>query len=259
METKDSLQAKLGGLLIHTIVRNWMSTLDCQIVYAEPSVDPAAPEFHGPVVFIFWHEYIPCPFYARPHCNIAMLISRHSDAEWLSQAARHTGFQTVRGSTSRGGGAALRALFRKSRTMNLAITPDGPRGPRRELASGCIYAASKLGAPLVPFGIGYDRPWRLSTWDRFAVPRPYSRARIVVGPRTWIPGNLDRDGIETHRQAVERLLCDLTDEAEHWAARGHRRDGQMVLRPLCAALRSASRTPPDLAALPLPQTRRRSA
>lgn len=104
--------------------------------------------------------------------------------------------------------------------MNLAITPDGPRGPRRCLAPGRVFLASKLNLPLVPFGIGYDRPWRMPTWDRFALPRPYSRARVVTGPRLHIPPDLDRESLEIHRQYVESLLNQLTDEAERWAASG---------------------------------------
>ena len=92
---------------------------------------------------------------------MAMLLSRHRDAEMLSHAAYHLGFDFVRGSTNRGGVAALRALLAKSRTMHLTITPDGPRGPRRRLAPGCVYLASKLGLPLVVMGYGYDRPWRV--------------------------------------------------------------------------------------------------
>ena len=110
-----------------------MSTLDFKACIPQPETDPVNPAFCGPKIFIFWHEYITFPFYLRGHCNIAMLLSRHQDAEWLSEAARHMGFQTVRGSTARGGVAAIRKMFRKSQNMNLAITPDGPRGPRRRL------------------------------------------------------------------------------------------------------------------------------
>jgi lysophospholipid acyltransferase (LPLAT)-like uncharacterized protein len=236
MKRLQNFRTKLGGLAVYTFVRHWMGTLDHQMLFYDHSVDPAREHFRGPVMFIFWHEYIPCPFYLRPHCNIAMLLSRHRDAEWLSHAARHMGFQTVRGSSKRGGDAALRELFRKGRSMNLAITPDGPRGPRRQLASGCIYAASRLGLPLVPFGVGYDNPWRMRTWDRFALPRPYSRARVVVGPRMWIPPDLDRTGIEDHRRRIEGLLNWLTEEAESWAQSGERRKGQIGSKPLAAPL-----------------------
>ena len=117
-----------------------------------------------------------------------MLLSRHQDAEWLSHAARFMGFGTIRGSTGRGGVAALRALVRTGETMNLAITPDGPRGPRRHLAAGCIYASSRLHIPLIPIGLGYDRPWRSRrAWDQFAVPRPYSRRGPSPGPPCGFP------------------------------------------------------------------------
>jgi hypothetical protein len=214
---------KLGGLAITAATRHWMSTLDYQGLFYDRSADPAARDFDGPAIFLFWHEYIPFLFYLRGNCHIAMLLSRHQDAEWLSQAARHMGFGTIRGSTSRGGVSALRELMRTSARMNLAITPDGPRGPRRQLAAGCIYASSRLGIPLVPIGLGYDRPWRSRrAWDQFAVPRPYSRARALVGPMVQIPLDVDRQGVERYRLRVERMLNVFTVRAEEWAASGTR-------------------------------------
>ncbi len=93
-----TLTQRAGGLAIASLTRAWMSTLDYRAYYYDRALmDPAHPAFRGPAIFLFWHEYIPFPFYLRGHCNIAMLLSRHQDAEWLSQAARHMGFQTVRG------------------------------------------------------------------------------------------------------------------------------------------------------------------
>jgi lysophospholipid acyltransferase (LPLAT)-like uncharacterized protein len=219
---------KLGGLLGSAAVRWWMSTLDYKVAYYDRSVDPVFPECRGQKIYIFWHEYILFPFYLRGHCNMAMLLSRHRDAEILSHAAHHMGFDFVRGSTNRGGVAALRELLAKSKTMHLTITPDGPRGPRRRLAPGCVYLASKLELPLVVMGYGYDRPWRVhSAWDQFAVPRPHSRARAVPSGEIFVPPNLDRDGIEYFREKIERLLNRLTLEAEAWAAAGTRKIGQM--------------------------------
>ena len=123
--------ARLGGFGISVMVRHWMKTLRYRSFLADPSIDPALPSFDGPVIFLFWHEYIPFPFYLRGRCNIAMLLSRHRDAELLSHAAKYMGFKTVRGSTKRGGVASLRQLIDKGQTMNLTMTPDGPRGPRR--------------------------------------------------------------------------------------------------------------------------------
>ncbi len=220
---------KLGGLLGSAAIRSWMSTLDYKAAYYDPSVDPLFPECRGQKIYVFWHEYILFPIYLRGHCNLAMLLSRHRDAEMLSHAAYHLGFDFVRGSTNRGGVAAIRELLRKSRKMHLTITPDGPRGPRRRLAPGPIYLASKLGMPLVAMGFGYDRPWRLDSWDRFAIPRPFSRARAVVSPNLHIPPNLDRKGLEHFRGRVETQMNRLSDEAEHWAESRARMSGQYTL------------------------------
>ncbi|MBP60636.1 MAG: hypothetical protein CMJ62_03835 [Planctomycetaceae bacterium] len=227
----------MKGLGVATFVRNLVGSLDIQGSFEDPRVDPAHPKFSGPAIFIFWHEYIPVPLYLRGHCHIAMLLSRHRDAEWLSVAAQYMGFETVRGSSKRGGGAALLELSRISKTMNLAITPDGPRGPRRVLAAGAIYLASKLGIPLVAMGFGYNRSWRLPTWDRFAVPFPHARARVVLSRHLYIPQQLDRQGVEAHRQRVEDLLTHLTQEAESWAKSGRRKTGQEMLAPRPAAWR----------------------
>ncbi|GIW91047.1 MAG: hypothetical protein KatS3mg109_1479 [Pirellulaceae bacterium] len=207
----------LGGLAIAAVTEAWMGTLDFRAVFYDPTVDPAGKEFSGPAIYLFWHEYIPFLFYLRGHCRIAMLLSRHRDAEWLAHAARFRGFSTIRGSTRRGGAQAVLECLRQGTTTNLAITPDGPRGPRRHMAAGPVFLASRLGLPLVPIGLGYENPWRLSTWDRFAIPRPASRARGVVGPRIVVPADAERAELEAYRLYVEKVLNQLTQHAERWA------------------------------------------
>ena len=229
--TNNSFLVGLGGLLGTRAVRLWMGTLDYQVAYYDPATDPALPQCRGQKIYLFWHEYILFPFFLRGHCNLAMLLSRHRDAEILSRAARHMGFELVRGSTRRGGVAAIRELLRKSRNMHLTITPDGPRGPRRRMARGSVFLASRLGLPLVLLGFGYDRPWRVKTWDRFAIPRPGSRARCVPSPQIHVPPDLDREGLEHFRVRIERVLTRLTREAEAWAESSTRKLGQIPLRP----------------------------
>lgn len=221
---------KLGGLVTAEAIRVWMSTLDYRAVFYDRSVDPVF-GVGGPRIYIFWHENILIPLYQRGHCHLAMLLSQHNDADILARVAHHMGFDCVRGSTYRGGARAIRELLEQSRRRHLTITPDGPRGPRRQLAQGPIYLASRLGLPLVPMGFGYDRPWRARSWDRFAVPRPFSRARALIGPPLALPPDLDRAGLESCRQRVERLLNCLTCEAEAWAAAGTRKAGELSIAP----------------------------
>lgn len=209
---------RLAGFAMIKSLNSWMSTLNYRMVRYERQADPADELFEGPVIFVFWHEYIPFPIYLRPHCRLAMLLSQHQDAEILSHMARFAGLETVRGSTHRGGTAALRELLDYGKGMSLAITPDGPRGPRRQLAQGAIYLSSRLQVPLVALGVGYDRPWRnRRAWDQFAIPKPFSRCRAVLGPRTQVPPGIEREQIEDYRRWAEGHLNELTSLAEDWA------------------------------------------
>ncbi len=223
----------LAGLLGTAAIRAWMGTLDCKAACYDWAVDPASPRCRGQKIYVFWHEHILLPLYLRGHCNLTMLLSRHRDAEVLSRVARQMGFEFVRGSTQRGGVAALRELLRQSRRMHLTLTPDGPRGPRRHMAPGPIYLASKLGLPLVVMGFGYERPWRVrGAWDQFAIPRPYSRARAVVSPEIFVPPELDREGLEHFRRRIEALQNRLCGEAEAWAESGAPRVGEFPVEPV---------------------------
>jgi lysophospholipid acyltransferase (LPLAT)-like uncharacterized protein len=202
-----------------------MGSLDFKAAYYDRASDPALPEFQGPVLFCIWHEYTPVPIFLRPRSRLSILVSRHADAEALAQAGRYVGFEIVRGSTARGGVAALRGLVAQGQCRNLAIAPDGPRGPRRSFAPGPIFVASRLGIPIVLIAPGYDRPWRLKTWDRFALPRPGSRCRIIMSRPIRVPPDLDRDGLESFRTSMESLYGVLTDYAESWA------EGRMEITP----------------------------
>lgn len=220
-----------GGLLARLAVHAWFDTLDAQVAYYDPAADPASPVGGGRRIYVFWHEYLLLPFHMRGGCGLAMLLSQHRDAGILNEAARLGGFGVVRGSTRRGGASALRQLLDQGELTHLAITPDGPRGPRRSLAQGAVYLASKLQMPLVALGMGFDRPWRVNSWDRFAIPRPGSRARAILSPEIRVPCELDRAGLEHFRRRIESLLNDLTCEAEAWAASGERKLGQYAAWP----------------------------
>lgn len=223
-----SLANGMVGLLATKFIRRWMSTLDFRALFYDPSVDPVV-GVGGPKIYVFWHENILFPLYLRGRCHLSMLLSRHRDADILASIADLSGFGTVRGSTGRGGREALRELVQRSNTDHITMTPDGPRGPRRNMAHGPIYLASRTGLPIVALGFGYDRPWRLRSWDKFAVPRPFTRARALVSPPIYVPAEIERDAAEAHRLAIQQLLTQLTDEANAWAESAQRRVGEVVL------------------------------
>ena len=207
-----------------------MGTMNYRKVCEDATVDPISSDFSGPMIYLFWHEYIAIPFYLRGRCNISMLLSRHHDAEWLSQAARYMGFGTVRASSSRGSVAGLKEMLRVGKTTNLTITPDGPRGPRRRLAHGCIYLSSRLQIPLVCVGFGCDRPWRVTkAWDHSAIARPFSRVRMVMSRPIQIPADVDRGEIEEHRIDVQQILESRTQIAQRWAQSNMRLSDELPL------------------------------
>ncbi|MGL6194400.1 MAG: lysophospholipid acyltransferase family protein [Thermoguttaceae bacterium] len=222
---------KTAGLLGSALIRAWMRTLDYKVVYHDPNIDPAYANDEKGRIYIFWHEYILVPLYLRRNCNLTMLLSQHGDADVLEQIANMYGFGCVRGSTYRGSNKAIREMMQAGREQHLTITPDGPRGPRRKLAQGAVYLSSKLQFPLVLLGMGLENPWRMRSWDKFAIPRPYSKARIVVSGDIQVPANADRDTLSTYQQKVEDLLNDLTGQAEDWAASDYDIRGEAMVLP----------------------------
>lgn len=178
-----------------------------------PPLQPLA----RPAILIMWHESIFLPIGLGFQSPVALLVSQHRDANWLTMAAAGMGFDVVRGSTTRGGGAALRKLKELSQTHSMVITPDGPTGPRRTMNMGALYLASLLQMPLIPVGVGLRNPWRLNTWDQFAVPKLGHRARIIFGAPIELPRRCQRDTLEAYSEAIGQDLNHLNDVAQTWA------------------------------------------
>ena len=200
MKLKSSFAIGGWALATTAVLRHWLGTLDYKVDFADPDVDPVNSAYRGAKIYVFWHENILMPLYLRGHSNISMLLSRHWDANILDRVARMMGFGVVRGSTFHGGSAALRELAERAAEGNLTITPDGPRGPRRRLAPGCVFLASTLGIPIVVMGMGYDRPKRVGTWDRFAA---HLRLRPSAGAEL---------GVLFEHWGRRRLECGLADQ-----------------------------------------------
>ena len=124
---------------------------------------------------------------------------------------------TVRGSTGRGGGKAARKLLNVARTSDIIITPDGPRGPRRELSKGIIYVASRSGNPIVPTAFGCSNAWEIQgSWTTQVIPKPFSKGIFMAGKPIEVPADLERDEIELYRVRVQQAMESLqvkVDEA----------------------------------------------
>jgi len=199
-------------------LRLWMNGL--RFVYRPlgANVDPNRPDLAGRYIYAIWHEYLLLPVFCYTRPDVHVLISRHADGEWVAQLCRRLRIPVVRGSTTRGGAEALRRLLRAGRETHLALTPDGPRGPRRRVQEGAIFLATRLGLPIVPVGFGLRRCWRMKSWDRFAIPGPWTRATCVTEEPIAVPPDVNRREIERYRLRVEQALTRATQTAERWAA-----------------------------------------
>ena len=133
----------------------------------------------------------------------------------LAKIVEGIGHDAIRGSTTRRSVAAIRELIRaKKEYVRIGITPDGPRGPPRRIQQGAIYLASKTGLPILITGIGLANSWTFNSWDRFKLPKPFSRILLHLGKLVEIPPDLNREEIEEWRQKIERAMRELSDDTD---------------------------------------------
>jgi lysophospholipid acyltransferase (LPLAT)-like uncharacterized protein len=139
------------------------------------------------VIFALWHgELLPLLWQQRGD-KVAIVISEHRDGEIIARIAESLGYATVRGSSSKGGSRALIGLMRAiDEGFDGAITPDGPRGPARVFAPGAAVASQRTGAFIVPIRARAARAWRLRSWDRFLIPKPFTRVDVHYGEPTRV-------------------------------------------------------------------------
>lgn len=173
-------------------------------------------ETDTPAIFVLWHGRLLPLIHAHRHRNTVVLVSQHRDGEYLARLLHHFGFETVRGSSTRGGVGGLKGLIRAAHQgRNLAITPDGPRGPDRELKLGALTLARMTGLPLVPVGVGVTRSWRARSWDGFLVPKPFSTVRVAYGAPSFVPRDATRDQTRAVLESLESGMMDLSPQVGH--------------------------------------------
>jgi lysophospholipid acyltransferase (LPLAT)-like uncharacterized protein len=166
----------LGGPALRLLALSWrITTVDeerWRALYAA----------RRPHVFLLWHEVLLPLLWQHRRQSIAIVVSEARDGQYLAEFAAALGYRAVRGSSTRGAARALLGAVRELQAgYAVAFTPDGPRGPRREMKPGVVAAAQRGGGVVVPLHAEADRAWRLDSWDRFMIPKPGARVRIRYG------------------------------------------------------------------------------
>jgi lysophospholipid acyltransferase (LPLAT)-like uncharacterized protein len=175
-----------------------------------------------PPIFAFWHgRILAATLYFRDR-HIVVVTSENFDGEWIARVIRRFGYDTARGSSSRGGARALVQLRRDMRDGRpAAFTLDGPRGPARVAQPGAVWLASATGNPIVPFHIEAASYWTAKSWDRHQVPKPGSDVAIAIGAPIDVAPDADADAIEAARQQLEVVLAKLEQQATAMIGQGH--------------------------------------
>ncbi len=177
-------------------------------------------------IYAFWHSSLLMSSFFYRNLGVVGLISQSRDGELLTRVLEPLGYVIVRGSTSRGSARAFRALVRHLREgRDVALAPDGPRGPREIVQVGTIELARLTGRRIVPFVFDCTSKKRLNSWDRLIVPAPFARGVIVVGDPISIDRRADEIEVEAVRLKLEESLHEATRRAAEWIAARKRDSG----------------------------------
>lgn len=187
---KHALVSWLGGLLLRLLARTW------RIRYVNRAPLDALRVAGQPIIFCLWHGQLLPLLWVQRRQGVTVLISEHGDGEIVARVAMSLGYNTVRGSSSRGAGRALLGMCRAvDEGADGAFTPDGPRGPAHTFAPGVLIVSQRTRAPIVPLCAGASRAWRLASWDRFLIPKPFARVTIAYGPPTIAQAPTAREAV----------------------------------------------------------------
>lgn len=167
------------------------------------------------LIFAHWHgRLLPLSYHHRGR-GLVPIISKSGDGEYIARIVEHWGYKPVRGSSSRGGSQALRQMLRQARAGHMLVfTPDGPRGPREQVKNGVLITAQLTGLPIVPASSAATRAWWLGGWDRFLVPKPFSRVIVGFGEPIVVPRDADEAGLDVYAHQLKAALDQLTAELD---------------------------------------------
>jgi lysophospholipid acyltransferase (LPLAT)-like uncharacterized protein len=203
-------------LILWRIALVWASSLRLTRVNSAPydALRSAGKNY----VIAFWHGSMFLGWFVhRPISghSVSALVSQSKDGEYLSSVLERWGYSMIRGSSHIGGKEAMQLMVDAlKKGDSLAITPDGPRGPRHEMKMGAVRSAQRAAVPLVCAGIAVERKRFLRSWDRFEVPLPFSKVVVTYSDPVIVPLDLSGALLDAFKSEMQRVMTDLTVEAE---------------------------------------------
>lgn len=169
-------------------------------------------------VYAFWHRCIFAATWYFRNRGAVLLNTTNFDGQWTRRVIERLGYTTAQGSSTRGGLKGLAVMAKRlEEGVDAAFTIDGPRGPRYIAKPGPVMLARRTGRSIILFHVGLEHAWTLrNTWDLFQIPKPFTRAVVVIAPPLEVAQDLDRQGLEQKHTEMQRTLERVRDVAENW-------------------------------------------
>jgi lysophospholipid acyltransferase (LPLAT)-like uncharacterized protein len=219
MRIRSRLFSKLAAGLGVGLIRLLFWTCRVDIHTDVPGINPYVSTGSKRFLYCVWHDQLIMSIFSGRLQQVAGLVSRHQDGSYLADAMEMVGITPVRGSTNRGGGRAMRGLIRLTRHLHVVITPDGPRGPRREIKPGLVFLASHSGRAIVPTAFWCKRCLKIrGSWTDMVIPQPFTKVFVRGGEPIHVPAQLKRAELDFYQAKLLSAMDRLEAEAELLAA-----------------------------------------
>lgn len=197
------------------MTRLWFRTLRNTIYTPREHICPFEPTGEERHLYCLWHDGVLGVIFSGPCLNVSGLVSHHADGSWVADMMQAVGLRAIRGSSSRGGAAALREMIRDAEGWHICFATDGPRGPRREVKTGLIFLASQTGRGIVPVAFAGENVWKpKGRWTDMVLPKPFSKTHLAGGHPIYVPPGLSREELEPYRLELQGAMDLLNDRLE---------------------------------------------
>lgn len=200
-----------GGLLVVNLI-----SFTCRLRIIHPENETETVARTGSIIYASWHQrFFPGITFFSRRKPIAIMISQSRDGDFVSRVVEILGWRPVRGSSSHGGPEALRELKELARSgYRIGHIVDGPKGPFGKVKPGMLRIAQAANLPIVPTITSAEKRWVFNSWDKFMVPKPFSRVIIAFGEPIDVPPDLDEAEFEARTRLIEEKMAALYDETD---------------------------------------------
>jgi len=218
MKIRSRFAIRLLGRALAACARIYFRLLKTEFHLAQPLTSPYDEKGETVYLYCLWHHSILCAIFCGRSVRLAGLVSRHEDGSYVADAMECVDLTPIRGSSNRGGAAAMKQMIDATERLNIAIATDGPRGPHHVVKEGIIFLASQSGRAILPTGVSATRSWRpWLKWSYLLIPKPFSRVVMVGGEPFFVPPDLSREQREVYRQKLQAEMDRLLEIAERKA------------------------------------------